>query len=120
MEFVTSYLVELSLSLNNVFVFALAVTRDFFIVFTSNVMAMLGLRSLYFALAGIMQRFHALHYGLAAIPVFVGAKMCLVNVVIVPTIAALLVVGGILAASVLVSLLYPPPGRKALNITAIL
>lgn len=90
----------------------LAVTQDFFIVFTSNVMAILGLRSLYFSLAGIMQRFHALHYGLAAILVFVGAKMCLTNVVTIPTTAALLVVAGILATSVIVSLFRSPRRPK--------
>ena len=86
----------------------LAVTEDSFIVFTSNVMAILGLRSLYFALAGVMQRFHALHYGLAAILIFVGAKMSLSHVFKIPTIIALAVVAGILAISVIVSLLRPP------------
>ena len=89
----------------------LAVTHDSFIVFTSNVMAILGLRSLYFALAGVMERFHALHYGLAAILVFVGAKMWLAEVVKIPTGVALAVIAGILAASVVVSLLRPPPRR---------
>ncbi len=87
----------------------LAVTADPFIVFTSNVMAILGLRSLYFALAGVMQRFHALHYGLAAILVFVGAKMLLAEIYKIPTIFALAVVIGILAGSVLFSILRPPP-----------
>jgi tellurite resistance protein TerC len=87
----------------------LAVTHDPFIVFTSNVMAILGLRSLYFALAGIMERFHLLHYGLAAILVFVGAKMLLADYIKMPTAVALGVVAGILAVSVVVSLLRPPP-----------
>ncbi len=87
----------------------LAVTADPFIVFTSNVMAILGLRSLYFALAGIMQRFHALHYGLAAILVFVGAKMLLAEVYKIPTLIALVIVACILAASVLASILRPAP-----------
>jgi len=91
----------------------LAVTQDTFIVFTSNVMAILGLRSLYFSLAGIMQRFHALHYGLAAVLIFVGVKMCLADVFKIPTIAALVVVAGILIASVIVSLFRPPPRRVA-------
>ena len=90
----------------------LAITHDPFIVFTSNVMAILGLRSLYFALAGVMERFHALHYGLAAILVFVGAKMLLADVLKIPILAALGIVAGILAASVIVSLLRPPPRRK--------
>lgn len=88
----------------------LAVTHDAFIVFTSNVMAILGLRSLYFSLAGIMQRFHALHYGLAAVLIFVGAKMCLADVFKIPTVAALLIVVAILAASVIVSVLRPLRG----------
>jgi TerC family integral membrane protein len=91
----------------------LAVTSDPFIVFTSNVMAILGLRALYFALAGVMERFHALHYGLAAILVFVGAKMLLADVYKIPTAAALGVVAGILALSVTYSLLRPPSRKLA-------
>ena len=93
----------------------LAVTHDSFIVFTSNVMAILGLRSLYFALAGVMQRFHALHYGLATILVFVGVKMLLADVFKIPTIAALAVVVGILVLSVTFSLLRPPPRREGIH-----
>ena len=91
----------------------LAVTHDPFIVFTSNVMAILGLRSLYFALAGVMERFHALHFGLAAILVFVGAKMLLADVYKIPTVVALGVVAGILALCVTLSLLRPPPRKPA-------
>ncbi len=89
----------------------LAVTEDSFIVFTSNIMAILGLRSLYFALAGVMERFHALHYGLAAILIFVGAKMWLADIVNIPIAVSLAVVAGILISSVVVSLLSPPPQR---------
>ncbi len=53
----------------------LAVTRQPYIVFTSNIFAILGLRALYFALAGLMDRFHLLHYGLAIILAFIGLKM---------------------------------------------
>lgn len=91
----------------------LAVTHDPFIVFTSNVMAILGLRALYFALAGVMERFHALHFGLAAILVFVGAKMLLADFYKIPTAAALGVVVGILVFSVAFSLLRPPPRKPA-------
>jgi tellurite resistance protein TerC len=87
----------------------LAVTSDPFIVFTSNVMAILGLRALYFALARIMQRFHLLHYGLAAILVFIGAKMLAADFYKVPTVVALGVIASILVVSVIVSLLRPPP-----------
>jgi tellurite resistance protein TerC len=91
----------------------LAVTHDPFIVFTSNVMAILGLRSLYFALARIMQRFHLLHYGLAAILVFIGVKMLTADFYKVPTLVALGVVAGILVVSVIASLLRPPPREAA-------
>lgn len=91
----------------------LAVTDDPFIVFTSNVMAILGLRSLYFALARIMQRFHLLHYGLAAILVFIGVKMLTADFYKVPTLVALGVVAGILVVSVIASLLRPPPREAA-------
>jgi tellurite resistance protein TerC len=86
----------------------LAVTSDPFIVFTSNIMAILGLRSLYFALSGIMEKFHLLHYGLSAILAFVGAKMLLADVFPVPKVAALGVIAGVLAISVIGSLLFPP------------
>ncbi len=67
----------------------LAITDDPFIVYTSNVFAILGLRSLYFALAGIMQLFHYLHYGLAFILTFVGVKMLLTDIYKIPILASL-------------------------------
>ena len=85
----------------------LAVTDDAFIVYTSNALAMLGLRSLYLALAGVMDRFHLLHYGLAAILVFVGAKMLLADVFKIPTAVSLAVVATILIIAVVGSLLRP-------------
>ncbi|MFY9269614.1 MAG: TerC family protein [Candidatus Manganitrophaceae bacterium] len=85
----------------------LAVTRDPFIVYSSNVFAILGLRSLYFALAGIMQLFHYLHYGLSAILIFVGGKMLVSGVYKVPIGAALGVIAGILLLSVAASILLP-------------
>ncbi|MGZ4816117.1 MAG: TerC/Alx family metal homeostasis membrane protein, partial [Terriglobales bacterium] len=85
----------------------LAITRDPFIVFTSNVFAILGLRSLYFALAGMMELFHFLHYGLAVILSFIGVKMLLSNYYHLPTHVALGVVGGVLAVSVLASVVFP-------------
>lgn len=83
----------------------LAITSDPFIVYTSNVFAILGLRSLYFALAGIMHLFKYLHYGLAAILIFVGIKMVLVDFYKIPVNVSLCVIGGILLVSVLVSLM---------------
>jgi len=77
-----------------------AVTSDPFIVFTSNIFAILGLRSLYFLLAGMLSRFAHLKTGLAFVLVFVGAKMLLVDVYKVPIGASLAVIGGILAISV--------------------
>ena len=82
-----------------------AVTRDPFLVYTSNVFAILGLRSLYFLLAGVMHKFEYLKLGLAAILVFVGAKMALVDWVKVPTVLSLGVIAAILALAVAASLL---------------
>ncbi len=81
----------------------LAVTHDPFIVYSSNVFAILGLRALYFALAGVMQMFRYLHYGLSAILVFVGIKMLLSSVYKIPTAVALGVVAFFLVASTLFS-----------------
>ena len=91
----------------------MAITLDPFIVYTSNVCAILGLRALYFALAGIMQLFHYLHYGLSAILVFVGAKMLLAEVYQIPAAVALSVVAGILLTSVIASLARPRQGAEA-------
>jgi tellurite resistance protein TerC len=85
----------------------LAITRDPFIVYTSNVFAILGLRSLYFALAGLMDAFQYLHYGLALILTFIGVKMLISNFVHLPTWIALGVVGLVLTLSVVASLLFP-------------
>jgi len=81
-----------------------AVTGDPFIVFTSNIFAILGLRAMYFLLADMAQRFHLLKYGLALILVFIGAKMLLLEFYKIPTSIALGVVGLILLVSVLASL----------------
>jgi tellurite resistance protein TerC len=85
----------------------LAITRDPFIVYTSNVFAILGLRSLYFALAGMMELFHYLHYGLAVILTFIGVKMLISNFYHLPTAVALGVVAGVLVVSVAASLVFP-------------
>ena len=85
----------------------LAITFDPFIVYTSNVFAILGLRALYFALAGIMGLFHYLHYGLSAILVFVGVKMLLADAYKIPVGIALGVVAAILVISVVASVLRP-------------
>jgi tellurite resistance protein TerC len=81
----------------------LAITLNPFIVYTSNVFAILGLRALYFALAGIMELFHHLHYGLSAVLVFVGIKMLIGDIYKIPVSIALSVVAGILFISVIAS-----------------
>ena len=86
-----------------------AVTRDPFIVFTSNIFAILGLRALYFALSGMMDKFHYLKLGLALVLMFVGAKMLLAGVFPIPIWASLLVIALVLAGSVLASLLRRRP-----------
>ncbi|HEX7242474.1 MAG TPA: TerC family protein [Longimicrobiaceae bacterium] len=85
-----------------------AITSDPFIVYTSNIMAILGLRSMYFLLAGIVHRFVYLKYGLAAVLVFVGAKMMLVDLYKVPTAVSLGVIATLIGGSVALSLLWPP------------
>jgi tellurite resistance protein TerC len=89
-----------------------AITKEPLLVFTSNVCAILGLRAMYFLLAGAVERFHLLHYGLAAILVFVGLKMVWLNNAFggkFPIEWSLGIIAAILAASVLASLLRPPP-----------
>ena len=90
----------------------LAITRDPFIVYTSNIFAILGLRALYFALAGVMNLFHHLHYGLSAILVFVGAKMILGHWYEIPTGIALGVVAVLLALSIVASLVWPEKKKE--------
>ncbi len=84
-----------------------AVTRDPFIVFTSNVFAMLGLRSLYFLLAGAAERFHLLKVGLSLVLVFVGAKMLLADVFKIPVVGSLGVIAALVGGSMLASRLFP-------------
>lgn len=83
------------------------VTRNPFLVYTSNVFAILGLRSMYFVLAGVMGKFYLLKYGLSIVLSFVGAKMLLSNVYPLGIGLSLGVVAGVLAGSVLLSLLIP-------------
>jgi len=85
-----------------------AITNDPFIVFTSNIFAILGLRALYFALAGVMQKFHYLKVGLSLVLVFVGAKMLLAGVYKIPIWASLGIIVGLLGGSIVASLLRPP------------
>jgi len=98
-----------------------ALTREPFIVFTSNVFAILGLRSMYFMLGGAVERFHLLRYGLAVVLVFVGLKMVWLDAWYggkFPIGVSLAIIGAVLAASIVASLAFPrrhavfPAGRS--------
>ena len=91
----------------------LAITLKAFIVYTSNVFAILGLRSMYFAVAGLMKIFRFLHYGLAVILVFVGVKMVLEDHFDIPIHITLATVGAILLISVTLSIAFPTKAAKA-------
>jgi len=82
----------------------LAITQDQFIVYTSNVFAILGLRSLYFALAGVVHRFWLLSYGLAVVLVFVGIKMLLIDLYKIPIELSLIFIAVVIAGSIFLSL----------------
>ena len=90
-----------------------AVTRETFIVFTSNAFAILGLRTMYFLLSGLIDRFHLLRFGLAAVLVFVGIKMLISEIYHMPIWISLTVIAGTLTTSVVASLLRPPPSKEA-------
>jgi tellurite resistance protein TerC len=85
----------------------LAITLNAFIVYTSNVFAILGLRSMYFALAGMMEVFDYLHYGLSVVLIFIGAKMLASHYIEIPTVWALAIVLLVLATSVVASVWRP-------------
>jgi predicted tellurium resistance membrane protein TerC len=147
LEFLTGYLIEKSLSVDNVFVFLLifasfhvvmqngvryftplflvlilietsdvvfavdsipaifAITTDPFIVFTSNIFAIMGLRALYFLLVDVADRFHLLKYGLAMVLTFIGAKMLIAPWYHVPVAASLAIVAVLIGASIVASLI---------------
>ena len=90
----------------------LAISKDPFIIYTSNVFAILGLRSLFFAISGLMKLFHLLHYGLAAILTFVGIKMLIEDFFHVPVTISLLVIASILVMSIVSSLIWPDPKNE--------
>lgn len=96
----------------------MAITRDPFIIYSANAFAILGLRALYFALAGVMKLFHYLHYGLAVILVYIGCKMILEPFYEIPTLITLGIIVATLTGSVIASILFPretpvPPSDKA-------
>ncbi len=89
----------------------LAITANSFVALTSNIFAILGLRSLYFALSGVMQLFRFLKVGLAVILVFIGMKMLVAHWVAISTTTSLGVIGGVLATAVLMSVLIKEPPK---------
>jgi len=89
-----------------------AITSDPFIVLTSNVFAILGLRAMYFLLSAMANKFHLLNYGLAVILVFIGAKMCLVDIYKIPVVFSLGVVVGLLVLTMLLSVRTAPAQPK--------
>ncbi len=90
----------------------LAITLNAFIVYTSNVFAILGLRSMYFAVSGLMKIFRFLRYGLAVVLVLVGFKMLASDYVKIPIAATLGVLAGVLLVSIVVSVMYPEAGKS--------
>ena len=90
----------------------LAITPDPYIVFTSNVFAILGLRSLYFALNGVMEMFEYINYALSGILVFVGVKMIIAPWYHVPTLLSVGVIIGLLVLSVVASIYFPKKNKK--------
>lgn len=93
----------------------LAISEDPFIVYTSNVFAILGLRSLYFALAGIERYFQYLKYGLSAILVFIGVKMAIVDIIKIPIDVSLIVIAAILAIAMISSLAFGTKPSKEMS-----
>jgi tellurite resistance protein TerC len=93
----------------------LAITKDGFIALTSNIFAILGLRSLYFALNGVMQLFRYLKVGLAIILMFIGVKMLIEPWVDITTATSLGVIGGVLTMAILLSLLIKEPGAETVR-----
>ncbi|HEY3666344.1 MAG TPA: TerC family protein [Polyangiaceae bacterium] len=88
----------------------LAVSRDVYVVYTSNIMAILGLRALYFVLSGMMNRFHHLGTGLSVILIFIGVKMLIAHFLKVPSLISLAVIVLVLTGAIVLSLLRPPDG----------
>lgn len=91
----------------------IGITTDMFIVYTSNIFAVLGLRSLYFALSGIMRLFYYLHYGLALILVFIGVKMLLSDFIHLPVYVTLGTLATIISGSILLSLFKKGPEKPS-------
>lgn len=95
----------------------LAVSRNPFVVYTSNAFAILGLRSLFFALSHIMNLFHYIKYGLALVLTFIGTKMVLMDTFKIPIGISLTVVASILVLSVVLSIIFPKPEPEDTSVT---
>jgi len=93
----------------------LAITQDPFIVYTSNIFAIMGLRSLYFVIANMFELFHHLHYGLAVILIFVGCKMLLSHYFEISIITSLLIILSALALSIVASMIWPSKHKHTTN-----
>lgn len=91
----------------------LGITLDLYVVYTSNIMAVLGLRALYFLLYGIMDRFHKLDWALSAVLVFIGVKMIAHDFIHLPQWVGLLIIALLLALGIIASLALPPPLNTA-------
>jgi tellurite resistance protein TerC len=89
-----------------------AVTKDTFIVYTSNIFAILGLRSLYFLLANVIDKFHLLKYGLAVVLSFIGVKMVIAEWYHIDTLISLAIVAVVLTASIVGSLMWPEKAEE--------
>jgi tellurite resistance protein TerC len=88
-----------------------AITSDPFIVLTSNIFAILGLRAMYFLLAGMADKFHLLSYGLAIVLFFIGCKMLLIDVYKIPVLVSLAVVAVVIAGTMILSVMKPKPAE---------
>ena len=93
-----------------------AITSDTFIVYTSNIFAILGLRSLFFALSSLLKMFEYLHYGISCVLVFVGAKMLLSHYYPIRTDVSLAVIGGILLVTIIASVLHREDPKPPLRV----
>jgi tellurite resistance protein TerC len=90
-----------------------AITKDPFIVLTSNVFAILGLRAMYFLLAAVAAKFHLLNYGLAIVLIFIGTKMCLIDIYKIPVVWSLSFVVLTLAITMIVSVKTSPKEKTS-------
>jgi len=94
----------------------MAITLDPFIIYSANAFAILGLRALYFALAGVMRLFHYLHYGLSIILIFVGFKMVLEDVITIPIVIVLAVIILLIGGSIGASIIWPKKDLSGLPV----